>query len=344
MRQHLGKATRQFRPFELAVVALCLLSLTLLGPLGSLTSAAPLAAFAAAFFLLAAPGVLVVRWFARETFPGLALVPAAVALGSGLYGLIGVPALLLHIDLNLYLSICGAVLALFLVIAVLVATVFTNHRPEVRGAADAESETGTDGPAPGSRWLWLPFLALGGAVVFLAGDRMPWVDGDTWNYLAWVRDYLETDRLAAVNPYFGTETGLSRILINGFFLEQAALARLSGLDPITLAFRYLSPTLTAVSLLALYALGRRLFGPGPALVAGCFFALFLLANIGGPLPLDGKEFLVRIIQDKGAARFIFFPVALCFAVSYLEGRKLAHLLLFGFLCWASVTAHPAGLA
>ena len=172
-------------------------------------------------------------------------------------------------------------------------------------------------------------MVLGGSLVFLSGTSLPWIDGDTWNYLAWVRDYLDSDRLAAYNPYFGTETGVSRILINGFFLEQAALSWLSGIDPVTLALRYLSPTLTAVSLLAFYALGRRLFGPGPALAAGCLYALFLIVNLDGTLPLFGKEFLVRIIQDKGVARFIFMTVALCFAVGYLERRKFGHLFLFG---------------
>lgn len=332
MKQGLIKASKNLRIFELTVVVTCLLALLLLGPLRSLTSGLPLVAFSASVVLLAAPGALLTRWFARELFPGPALVPAALALGSGLYGLVGVPALLLHLSLSLYLVICGIILALFLAVATTVA-----FRPK-NVSEDAGS---TDS---GSRWLWPPFVLIGGALVFLAGTEMPWIDGDTWNYLAWVRDYLESDRLAVHNPYFGTETGPSRILINGFFLEQAALSRLSGIDPIVLALRYLSPALTAVSLLAFYALGRKLFGSGPALVAGCLYALFMLINIDGVPPLFGREFLLRIIQDKGAARFIFMPIALCFAVGYLEGRKLRHLLLFGFMCWASVTIHPAGLA
>ena len=327
------KASGKFRPFELVVVAACLLSLTMIWPLRSLTVEIPPVAFLAASILFMAPGALLARWFARDLFSGPALVPAAVALSMGLYGLVGAPALLLHLSLNFYLAICGGILALFLVAAVILI-----RRPE--SIDERETET----TAWSSHWLWLPFVVLGGGLVYVGGVGLPWIDGDTWNYLAWVRDYLESDRLAVYNPYFGNETGVSRILINGFFLEQAALSRLSGIGLITLALRFLSPTLTAVSLLAFYALGRRLFGSGPALVAGCFYALFLIVNIDGTLPLFGREFLLRVIQDKGAARFIFMPVALCFAVGYLEGRKFRHLLLFGFLCWVVITVHPAGLA
>ncbi len=328
-----SKGLLRLRPFESAVLAVCLLALALLGPLRGFTTGLPIVAYAAALVLLAAPGALLVRWFARNLFPGPALLPAALALGVGLYGLAGVPTLLLHLSLDLYLAACAAVLALFLAAAAVLAP-----RPEPGGSWERGETT------PGSRWLWAPFVLLGGALVFLTGVEVPWVDGDTWNYLAWVRDHLEAGRLAVHDPYFGEELGVSRVLINGFLLEQAALSRLSGIDPVTLALRFLSPTLAAASLLAFYALGRRLFGAGPALLAGCLYALFLLWHLDGAPPLFGVEFLGRVVQDKGVARFLFLPVALCFAAGWMEGRRLRHLLLFGFLCWAVVGVHPAGLA
>lgn len=326
---------RKLRLFELVVVVSCLLALVVLGPLRSFVVPFPAVAFAGALTLFVAPGALLARWFARELFPGPALVPAALALGLGVYGIPGIPALLMHASLELYLAVCGVVLALFLVAAAILA-----WRPESDDRERVED-------APGSRWygwLWAPFVLLGGGLVFLTGVEVPWVDGDTWNYLAWVRDHLEAGRLVVYDPYFGDETGVTRVFINGFLLEQAALSKISGIDPVTLALRYLSPTLAAGSLLAFYALGRRLFGSGPALLAGSLYALFLLVNLGGEPPLFGLEFLGRVIQDKGVARFLFLPVALSFAVGYLEERKLRYLLLFGFMCWASVTVHPAGLA
>lgn len=338
MSRSSGKVLRRLRLFEPTVVALCLLALVLLGPLRSLAVASPIAAFAATLVLFLAPGALLAWWFARGLFPGPALFPAAVALGMGVYGLLGVLVLLLHRSLDFYLAACGIVLAFFLVGAVVVSVAAGARRPEPVG------ERGVGGDASGYRVLWVPFVLLGGGLVFLTGVEVPWVDGDTWDYLAWVREYLEPGRLAVLDPYFGTDVGVSRVLINGFLLEQAALSRVSGIGPITLALRFLSPTLAAASMLAFYALGRRLFGPGPALVAGCLYALFLLAHLNGATPLFGREFLGRVIQDKGVARFVFLPVALCFAAGYLEERKIRYLFLFGFLCWASVSVHPAGLA
>ena len=332
-----GKTLRRLRLFEPAVVASCLLALALLGPLRSI-AAPTVVAFAAALVLFLAPGALLAWWFARRLFPGPALFPAAMALGMGVYGLLGIPALLLHRSLDFYLAACGIVLALFLVAAMIMTLVSGSRRPEPAG----ERETG--GAALGYWLLWVPFVLLGGGLVFLTGVEVPWVDGDTWDYLAWVREYLEPGRLAVQDPYFGTDVGVSRVLINGFLLEQAALSRLTGIGPITLSLNFLAPALATASMLAFYALGRRLFGPGPALLAGCFYALFLLVELSGPQPLFGREFLGRVIQDKGVAQFVFLPVALCFAAGYLEERRLRYLLLFGFLCWASVSVHPAGLA
>lgn len=329
--------TLRLRPFETLVIASCLVALVLIGPLRGAVATFPFIPFAAAMVLLTAPGALLVRWFARELFPGVALIPAAVALGAGLYGLLGIPMLMMHRSLDLYLWLCGILLAAFLVAAGIRA-LSPPDECEVQHQ-DTRSTTGA--------WcLWLPFLLLGGALVFLAGLETPLVDGDTWNYLAWVREYLNTERLAFYDPYFGSLVPeFSRVQINGYILEQAALSRLSGVGPITLVTRLLSPTLVAVSLLACYALARLLFkSVGAALLAGCLYALFLLAHLE-PLPSAfGGEFLVRAVQDKGFARFVFFPAALCFAVAFLERRQLRHLALFGFLCWAVVGIHPAGLA
>jgi hypothetical protein len=325
------------RRFETLVVASCVVALVFLGPLRAVVAASPLIPFVSAMVLLAVPGALLVRWFAPELFPSVALVPAAVALGAGLYSLLGIPSLVMHLSLSFYLSSCGALLAVFLIVATVQAS---------RSQVEGEQRRRDDPSNLGARWLWPPFIFLGGVLTLLAGVEVPLVDGDTWNYLAWVREYLNADRLAFHNPYFGSRTpGLSRVQINGYILEQAALSRLSGIDPITLVLRFLSPTLVAVSLLAFYAIARRLFrSEGAALLAGCLYALFLLSHMDLAPSAFGTEFLVRVVQDKGFARFVFFPVALCFAISFLDRRRLPELALFGLLCWAVVSIHPVGLA
>ncbi len=105
---------------------------------------------------------------------------------------------------------------------------------------------------------------------------MPHSYNDLWVYMAYVREFLNTEQLARFESYFGNETGASRVRINGWLLEQAALARVSGLDPVDLVLRYLNPTVVVLALLAAYALARLLLkSEAAALVAGTVYALFL---------------------------------------------------------------------
>lgn len=308
----------------------------MLGPLRGVAVTVPAVSFAGAMVLFLAPGALLAGWFAGERLRGAALVPAAFALGAGFYGLLAVPALILHLSLNTYVAVCGAVLVAFLAVAAVRALA---RKPKARGEPFAPA-------GPRERWLWLPFLVLGGFLAFVSRMEVPLVDGDTWNYLAWTREYLSTERLASVNPYFGDPApAFSRIKINGWVLEQAALSRLSGIDPIPLLLHYLSPFLVVASLLAFYALARALTrSAGAALLAGCLYALFLLFHFEATSLTFGGEFLSRVVQDKGVARFVFLPMALVLAVAFLEDRRRRYLLTFGFLCWAVVTVHPVGLA
>lgn len=321
------------RSFEALVVAMSLGALLILVLLRGFAETAPLILFLAALVLLISPGALMVRWFAADVFSGAAILPAAFALGVGMFGILGVPFLLLNLSLNLYLAFCGGVLAALLLAAVVVLA----RRPLETGEKDVASSDHT-------RWLWIPYLALVGILTHAA--TVARVDGDTWNYLSWVREYLNTDKLAFYDPYFATRAPeFSRVKINGWMLEQAGLARVSGIDPIPMAVNYLTPTLVAMSLLTIYALGRSIFeSRGAALLAGIVFSLFMLAYLQASQFSIGGEFLSRAVQDKNVTRSIFLPIALCFAAAWLKKRRLAHLLIFGFLCWAVVSVHPAGLA
>jgi hypothetical protein len=186
---------------------------------------------------------------------------------------------------------------------------------------------------------------LSAALAFVSRLRVPGVYEDIWVYLAYVREFLSTDKLALYEPYFGNQTGLSRVKINGWLLEQAALSRISGIDPIELVFDYLAPTLIIIALLAFYALGRLLFrSEAAALLAGCLYALFFLVNLDYTFYSFGGEFVGRIAEDKFAARFLFLPIALALAVAFLESGRWRYLVAFGFIGWSVMTVHPVGLA
>jgi hypothetical protein len=325
---------------EAYIVLLSTVALTLIGPLRSTFAEVPLISFLVTLFLFMVPGVLLSHWFLAESISGPAMVPVSFAISVGIFGFLGVPLLILHQNLAAYLWIAGAVVA-----ASVTAAVFAMLRR--KPLLESRTQVGF--------WfspLWIPFLLLSALLAFVSWARLQGgFYGDIWVYLAWVREFLGTDKLALYEPYFGREASLSRAQINGWLLEQAALSQVSGIDPIALVLDYLVPTLIVISLLAFYALARTLFkSEVAALVTVCLYTLFFLVNLspetyafGDEYPLEGG-FISRVAEDKFLARFLFLPVALNLAVSFLESRKWRYLAAFTFTYWSMMTVHPVGVA
>ena len=329
------KAGRRMGQLDGAVVAWSVGAMVVVGPLRGALGEYPLVLYASALALFLVPGVLSCHWTMGERPWGAAgLVPISFVISIGLFGLLGVPLLMLHLSLEAYLWMAGVITAAFLV-----AAVFRTLRPR------APTEPAAAAVGSSSRWLWIPFLLASGALASVSRVRVPGVYEDIWVYLGYVRDSLSTESLATNEPYFGNETGLSRVKINGWLLEQAALSRISGIDPVELVFDYLTPTLVVVALLAFYSLARVLFkSEAAALLAGCLCALFFLVNLDETFYSFGGELVARIAEDKFVARFLFLPVALAFAFAYLETSERRYLAAFAFTCWSVMAVHPVGLA
>ena len=166
--------------------------------------------------------------------------------------LLGVPVLILRGTLEAYLWVSGAVIAAFLLAAALAALLVPPRR--WRTTTPEADPSGSDRGG----LLWAPFLALVAALAYVCGINAPSFFGDIWSYLSWIREFLDGNRLAFEEPYFGGEVGLSRVRINGWLLEQAAFSRVSGVEPVELVYSYLNPALAVVALLAFYALARTL--------------------------------------------------------------------------------------
>jgi Family of unknown function (DUF6077) len=326
---------RRMRQLDGPIVALSAGALILIASLRGIFEAYPLIPFASALFLFMVPGVLVAHWFMGERFPGATLVPVSFVISTGIFSLLGVPVLMLEGSLDVYLWMSGVMTAAFLV-----AAAFRALRRRVPAGDKDGVPTGAS-----SGWLWVPFLLLSVALALVSRLRVPGVYEDIWIYLAYVREFLGTDNLALYEPYFGNETGLSRVKINGWLLVQASLSRISGIDPVDLVLDYLAPTLVVMALLCFYALGRTLLrSEAAALLAGCLCALFFLVNLNYTHFSYGGEFVGRIAEDKFVARFLFLPVSLAFAFAYMESRKLLYLASFALLCWSVMAVHPVGLA
>ena len=312
-----------------------LLAFGVLYPFRELLGAAPGIRLLATLVLFLAPGLLLVRWFFGEYFSGVALLPAAFVAGVGTFALSAVPLLITESTLSAYLWVCGAIVVGFLLAAAVMA-----FRPVREVAEEARFEVRDRGGL-----LWVPFVLLVSAMAYIARTTAPSVFGDIWIYLSWVREYLGGDRLASVEPFFGGDVGLSRAKINGWLLQQAAVSRVSGVDPIDLVFSFLNPALVVVAFLVFFALARILFkSERAALVSGCLYALFFLMHLSQSRITWGGEFVQRLPEDKMVAKFLFFPLALACAYAFLEGGKKRYFLGFAFLCSAVMAVHPIGLA
>src|SRR5687768_15731025 len=307
----------------------------LLLPLRGLSGAFPPVAFAATLVLFTAPGLLLSHWLLREDISGVALVPVGFAISTGIFGLLGVPALILHLSTENYLLAAGTLLGAFLAVAA-----WRTVRPKERTLESSEASYG-----PPAGWLWAPFALLCGVLAFVGIRRVPSSYDDIWVYMSWVRDFASSERLALFDPYFGERIAeLSRAKVNGWLLVQASLSRVSGLDTIELVLRYLTPTLVVVALLMVYALSLVISkSERAAVLIASVYALFHIVFIQPSVHNVGVELAARISEDKYAARFLILPVTLLFALLFVERRRWRHLGLFTFFCWAAVAVHPSVL-
>ncbi|HEX2729778.1 MAG TPA: DUF6077 domain-containing protein, partial [Rubrobacteraceae bacterium] len=326
--------TRVLRASDSRMVALAIGAALLLMLLRDVSVAAPVR-FLCTMLLFMVPGVMVSRWFLREWSAGAAVVPVAFAISAGMFGILGVPMLMLNTSLNLYLISCAVIVGVFLVAGI----------ARTLAGASSEAEKGDVQADDSAGLLWGPFALLAAALTCVSWTKIPNLYDDMWVYLSYVRAFMGDEPLARYEPYFGELTGLARLKINGWMLEQAALARVSGLDPVVMVIKYLNPALVVVALLAFYSLARTLFKNNTAAVlAGCLYALYFLVQLSESVLPAGSEFAVRLAEDKYAARFLFLPLALVAAVLFLRSRRRRYLAAFGFLCWSVVTVHPVGIA
>ena len=209
--------TRNVRSVDALILLSSAVAVILLAPLRSISEALPLLAFIATFLLFMTPGILLTIWFFRDRISGPAVAPVAFAISTGLFGLLGVPFLVLHQSIEFYLWTSGTILAVSLATAGWKVLRSTTPAPKPGGEPEAEKEEVPYGPPAG--WLWTPFVLLAGGLAFVATRRVPNNYDDIWVYLSWVRDFASAERLALHDPYFGERTAeLSRVKVNGWLL------------------------------------------------------------------------------------------------------------------------------
>jgi hypothetical protein len=85
----------------------------MIGPLRAFAEVHTQVAFVSTLALFMVPGMLMSHWFLGEYFRGAALVPVAFVLSVSLFGVLAVPALVLHASLGAYLWVSGVIVFAF---------------------------------------------------------------------------------------------------------------------------------------------------------------------------------------------------------------------------------------
>lgn len=319
------------RPEVLLLLA-ALVSLVLVLPLRGLLSPVPALLFLATLVLFLVPGFLVSYLVADESFSGAGRLPVAFVFGTGIFGLLSLPFLVLHRSFDEYLWASGAVLVVSLVLLARIGLRGSDWTP----GAVAQRSLSLAG------LLWVPLAAFAAALAYAASRVVPEPNEDHWAYLAYVQEYMDAEQLARLDPLYGTElVGFSRLTLNGWISIQAAFSRVSGMEPVDLASAYLSPALVVVSLLAFYWLARVLFeSRGAGLLTGSLYGLFLLFYMNTSPTSFGGNLVRRVLEDKFAAQYIMLPVAIGLAVLYLKKRGWLRLGAFAFVFWTTGVVHP----
>lgn len=182
-----------------------------------------------------------------------------------------------------------------------------------------------------------------GAIVMQASDNIM--------HLGRIRRILDVDQLssASIEPF--KEAGVHYESAYPLWqMIQALVSKLSGVDPV-LVWYYLTPVLTAISMLALYLLVRVLFKN--RVLATFIIVLYVLANffVGEHIfkLLPGLNYGGGFIFEsfRLIAHPIYFSMMILlflissFFIVFLRERKFAFLdlLIFSALCWALALIH-----
>lgn len=164
--------------------------------------------------------------------------------------------------------------------------------------------------------------------------------GDRWTYLGLIRNHLDTDRLATVNPFLRGAPVDWRQAFDGWGVALAALSRIARIDPVDLYCIYLPPILALLALLAFFAFARELFSDARIAVAAVVIQAIYFISDSTLNQGKGFVFLARIIEDKTLAAYLVFPVAMLLAVRYHRTARTSLLGPYCIIVIASAFLHP----
>ncbi|MCH8025790.1 MAG: hypothetical protein IH866_03250, partial [Chloroflexi bacterium] len=169
-------------------------------------------------------------------------------------------------------------------------------------------------------------------------------DFDDWTYLGYVREYLDTGRMNAEEPFLGTGDAVNpRMRSNVWVVVQALISDVTDVPPHEVLLEYLRPLLIVFVALATYALTRALFRSATvALLAVAFQLGYAFLDMSAHEGF-GRNLFLRISEDKMISAFLLFPIALLFLTRFVTMRSASSYIGFTLTVMAISVVHPVPL-
>lgn len=267
--------------------------------------------FVSALAILLFPGVALTRliageYFTRDSLPERLAVWFVV--GTGFVAALGLIGLALKIHLRDVIVISALGYAALTVLLIM-------RRPR-----NQDSGEGRTTPLQRLRVSPITIILLSAAVGLAIITLLTPRDYDDWYYLAYISDYVSGARLASEDAIFDTgNPATPRIWFGGgWWVLEAMLAKVSGVDPVACHQIYLPLLLLPFVVLAVYTLARRLFRSAWAALLACGFQMLFYLSSAFPYKSTGWMVFARIAQDKAVACFVVAPVAAALALRLLD--------------------------
>jgi len=267
--------------------------------------------FISALAVILFPGMAVTRlitgWHLdRDTLPERLAVWFVV--GIGLVAAVGLLGLMLKLHLRDVIVIC--ILSYAVLIALLIIRRGPTRDPGERTATPDRRRRAS------SIGIILLAVAVGIALLTLVTPR----DYDDWYYLAYIKDYAVGTPLASEDAIFAMGNPVTpRIWFGGgWWVLEALLAKVSGVDPVACHQIYLPVLLLPFAVLAVYTLSRCLFGSAWAALLACGFQVLFYLSSAFPYKSAGWMVFARTAQDKVVSCFVVVPIAAALALRLID--------------------------
>jgi hypothetical protein len=148
-------------------------------------------------------------------------------------------------------------------------------------------------------------------------------DVDDWYYLAYIRDFASDHPLRAEDSIAGPGQPASpRIWYASWWVVEAALSRLAGVDPVAGHQVYLPILILPFMVLAVFAFARQVFRDDAIALVACLFQVLFYLSSAFPYNSPGWLVFCRAAQDKAVGCFLMAPVVVALALKLMNERSL----------------------